>query len=75
MIAKRYERRAIIVTNNLPFGQWDSTFAGDATLTAALLDRLLHHTHVVPMQGESNRSSFSISPRISSRRALNAAVA
>ena len=39
------------MTSNLPFGQWDQTFAGDATLTAALLDRLLHHAHVVPVEG------------------------
>lgn len=55
VIAKRYERGATIVTSNLPFGQWDQTFAGDATLTAALLDRLLHHAHIVPIQGESFR--------------------
>jgi DNA replication protein DnaC len=55
VIAKRYEKGATIVTSNLPFGQWDQTFAGDATLTAALLDRLLHHAHVVPIQGESYR--------------------
>lgn len=55
VIAKRYEKGATIVTSNLSFGQWDQTFAGDATLTAALLDRLLHHAHVVPIQGESFR--------------------
>ena len=55
VIAKRYERGSVIVTSNLPFGQWDKTFADDTTLTAALLDRLLHHAHVVPIQGESYR--------------------
>jgi len=40
---------------NLPFGQWDGTFAQDATLTAALLDRLLHHARIVPIAGESYR--------------------
>ena len=55
VIAKRYEKGALIVTSNLGFGQWDSAFAGDATLTAALLDRLLHHAHIVPIQGESYR--------------------
>jgi DNA replication protein DnaC len=39
----------------LPFGQWDTTFAQDTTLTAALLDRLLHHAHIVPIAGESYR--------------------
>ncbi|MBS4096817.1 MAG: AAA family ATPase, partial [Sulfuricella sp.] len=34
---------------------WDATFAQDATLTAALLDRLLHHARIVPIAGESFR--------------------
>ena len=55
VIAARYERGSLIVTSNLSFGQWDSTFAQDATLTAALLDRLLHHAHIVPISGESYR--------------------
>ena len=55
VIAARYERSSLIVTSNLPFGLWDATFAGDATLTAALLDRLLHHARIVPMAGESYR--------------------
>jgi DNA replication protein DnaC len=55
VIAARYEKGALIVTSNLPFGQWDATFAQDATLTAALLDRLLHHAHIVPIAGESYR--------------------
>jgi DNA replication protein DnaC len=55
VIAARYEKGSLIVTSNLPFGQWDATFAQDATLTAALLDRLLHHAHIVPITGESYR--------------------
>jgi DNA replication protein DnaC len=55
VIAAMYERGSLIVTSNLPFGQWDTTFAQDATLTAALLDRLLHHAHIVPVAGESYR--------------------
>ena len=55
VVAKRYETGSLILTSNLPFGQWDQTFADDATLTAALLDRLLHHAHVVPISGESYR--------------------
>ena len=55
VIATRYERGSLIVTSNLPFGQWDATFAQDATLTAALLDRLLHHARIVPIAGESYR--------------------
>ena len=55
VIATRYEKGSLIVTSNLPFGQWDTTFAQDATLTAALLDRLLHHARIVPIAGESYR--------------------
>ncbi|HKR47505.1 MAG TPA: IS21-like element helper ATPase IstB [Paraburkholderia sp.] len=55
VVAKRYENGSLILTSNLPFGQWDQTFADDATLTAALLDRLLHHAHVVPISGDSYR--------------------
>lgn len=47
MIAKRYERASTVITSNLIFAQWATTLADDATLTAALLDRLLHHAHIV----------------------------
>jgi len=55
VVAKRYERGSMILTSNLPFTQWAVAFADDATLTAALLDRLLHHAHVVQITGESYR--------------------
>ena len=55
VIAKRYEQGSIILTSNLSFGQWPSAFADDATLTAAMLDRLLHHSHVLQFSGDSYR--------------------
>jgi DNA replication protein DnaC len=55
VVAKRYERGSIILTSNLPFTQWSTAFADDQTLTAALLDRLLHHAHIVQIAGESYR--------------------
>jgi DNA replication protein DnaC len=55
IIAKRYEVGSVILTSNLVFGQWDQTFAGDTALTAALLDRLLHHAHVITIKGDSYR--------------------
>ncbi len=55
VIAKRYEKGSLILTSNLPFSQWASTFADDQTLTAAMLDRLLHHVHIVQISGESYR--------------------
>ena len=55
VIASRYEKGSIIITSNLSFGNWGQTFAGDSVLTAALLDRLLHHAHIVAIKGESYR--------------------
>jgi DNA replication protein DnaC len=55
VVAKRYERGSIVLTSNLPFTQWAGAFAGDQTLTAAMLDRLLHHAHIVQISGESYR--------------------
>jgi DNA replication protein DnaC len=53
VVAKRYEKGAMILTSNLAFGSWDQAFAGDPVLTAAMLDRLLHHSTVVAIHGES----------------------
>jgi DNA replication protein DnaC len=55
VVAKRYERGAMVLTSNLPFTQWAGAFAGDQTLVAAMLDRLLHHAHIVQISGESYR--------------------
>ena len=55
VVAKRYERGSIILTSNLSFGQWDETFAANTALTAAMVDRLLHHAHVIQIKGESFR--------------------
>ena len=43
------------MTSNLSFSTWDQAFAGDRVLTAAMLDRLLHHAQVIQIQGESYR--------------------
>ena len=42
VVARRYEKGSMILTN-LTFGSWDEAFAGDAVLTAAMLDRILYH--------------------------------
>jgi len=55
LVAKRYERGSMVLTSNLPFTQWATAFADDQTLTAAMLDRLLHHAHIVQVTGESYR--------------------
>jgi len=55
VVAKRYERGSIVLTSNLTFGSWDQALAGDAVLTAAMLDRLMHHATVVQIGGDSYR--------------------
>ena len=52
--AERYERGSLLITSNLDFSRWTEIF-GDATLTAALLDRLTHHAQVLLFEGESYR--------------------
>ena len=55
VVAKRYEQGSVILTSNLSFGDWEETFDGNAALTSAMLDRLLHHAHVIQIRGESYR--------------------
>jgi hypothetical protein len=55
VVARRYEKGSMILTSNLAFGSWDEAFAGEAVLTAAMLDRILHHASVVQISGESYR--------------------
>lgn len=54
VIADCYEQQSVVVTSNLEFGQWTSVF-GDTKLTAALVDRLVHHAHILSFTGESFR--------------------
>lgn len=55
LVCRRYEKGAMIWTSNKGFGEWASTFAGDEVLTAAILDRLLHHSTVINIRGRSYR--------------------
>ena len=54
LIAKRYEKSSTIITTNLTFSKWPEVF-GDPVLTNALLDRLLHHSSVLNINGPSYR--------------------
>jgi DNA replication protein DnaC len=54
VFAERYERRSLLITSNLPFGEWGQVFQGER-MTAALLDRLTHRCHILEMNGESYR--------------------
>ena len=51
----RYESGSVILTSNLSFGEWEQTFGGNAALTSAMLDRLLHHSHLIQIRGDSYR--------------------
>jgi len=54
LIAHRYERGSLIITSNQPFSKWDSIF-GDNMMTVAAIDRLVHHSEIFQLQGESYR--------------------
>ena len=55
VISQRYERGSTVITTNRAFKQWPEIFNNDSTLTAALLDRLLHHDESVVIEGCSYR--------------------
>lgn len=54
VFADRYERKSLLLTSNLPFGDWVQVFQGER-MTAALLDRFTHRCHILEMNGESFR--------------------
>ncbi len=54
LICQRYEHHSTIITSNKAFADWGQIFT-DTTLAGALLDRLLHHSHVLSLKGESYR--------------------
>ena len=54
VLAERHERGSVIITTNLGFADWTQVF-GDATLTAALLDRLTHKAHIINCNWDSYR--------------------
>lgn len=54
LINKRYEKASTIITTNKPFAKWGELF-GDLTIANAILDRLLHHSHSININGNSYR--------------------
>jgi DNA replication protein DnaC len=54
IIASRYERGSIVVTSNKSFESWAEVFP-EPVIASAVLDRLVHHAHLVPIVGESYR--------------------
>jgi DNA replication protein DnaC len=60
VIRRRYEKNPLIITTNLPVGRWDELFTGKLAATA-ILDRLMHHCHVLSITGDSYRIKKNIS--------------
>jgi len=54
VIRQRYEKNSLIITTNLPMSRWDEVFTGQLAATA-ILDRLVHHCHVISITGDSFR--------------------
>lgn len=54
LINRRYEKKSTIITTNQPFSKWGEVFS-DITIANAILDRLIHHSHIVKITGPSYR--------------------
>ena len=60
LISDWYEQRSLAITSNLEFSQWNRIFV-DARLTAALVDRVIHHAHILSFTGDSYRVRHALS--------------
>lgn len=54
LISEQYEHGRVILTSNMYFSGWGELLS-DTVLATALLDRLLHHAHVINIRGETHR--------------------
>jgi DNA replication protein DnaC len=54
LVSRRYEKGAMLITSNRNISEWGTVF-GDAIVATAILDRLLHHSHVITIRGDSYR--------------------
>ncbi len=55
LINKRYETGSVMITSNLTFTKWKEVLNNNEALTAAILDRLIHHSQIITIQGDSYR--------------------
>ncbi len=55
-LAERYERRSVLITSNLVFSEWDKIFK-DPMTTAAAIDRVVHHSVILELSGDSYRAN------------------
>ena len=54
VVSRRYERKSVVITSNLAFADWPTIFP-NAACTTALIDRLVHHSEIISVEGESYR--------------------
>jgi len=54
VVSECYEQKSLIITSNLEFSQWNIVFGNDK-LTAAMIDRLIHHSHILVFSGPGHR--------------------
>jgi DNA replication protein DnaC len=59
VVSDCYEQKSLIITSNLEFAQWNTVFGSDK-LTAAMIDRLIHHSHILVFSGPSHRLEESV---------------
>src|SRR2546425_973298 len=66
VVSRRYERKSLVLTTNLPFSEWPTIFPNAATATA-LIDRVVHHAEILTIEGESYRRRVAEATRRPSR--------
>ena len=54
VVSRRYEEKSTLITTNRPFGEWNEVFP-NAACVVSLVDRLVHHAEIIPIEGESYR--------------------
>lgn len=64
LVSRIYEKGSIILTTNRRFETWAEIFAGDGVIAGAILDRLLHHRHLLAINGPSYRTADIMSAKV-----------
>jgi DNA replication protein DnaC len=70
VVSRRYERKSLVLTTNLPFSDWPTIFP-NAGSAIALIDRLVHHADILTIEGDSYRRRVAEAKRKPSRPAID----
>lgn len=62
VVSRRYEKKSLVLTTNLPFSDWPTIFPNATTVTA-LIDRVVHHADIISLEGDSYRRRVAESTR------------